>query len=375
MIFLLIAILFALLYMAIQFNYILHWKKINPVDLPKDYTPATGVSIIVVARNESEHIKACITGLLAQQYPSHLLEVYVIDDHSTDDTLQKSLSLHDPRLTTLQLKDYPEYIKLPAFKKSAITLGVDKARFDVIVVTDADCLHQRNWLAAVVYSFEKTGSQFQTAPVQLIPGHSLLQQMQETEQLVLMLITGAGIQSGLHSIANGANMAFRKAAFQSVHGYEGNYEYASGDDMFLIEKMTTAYPGKINFAKSREAVVLTPGKSNWTDLIKQRMRWASKNKGLKNKSISLAWLFVGLYHFTMVLFLFLALFHTIRWEPFLVLLSFKWVADYFLLQQAASFFHRVSVLRNFILLQFLYSWYILRLTLSILFNKKSDWVR
>lgn len=60
--------------------------------------------------------------------------------------------------------------------------------------------------------------------------------MQEVEQITLMLITGAGITSRIHDIANGANMAFRKSAFRDVNGYEGNMQYASGDDMFLIEK-------------------------------------------------------------------------------------------------------------------------------------------
>jgi len=361
--------------MAIQFQYIYYWKKIESYTLPHTFIPTVGVSVIVIVRNEAESISACLQGLLSQNYRSDLFEIIVIDDSSSDGTVREILSIQDQRIQLLHLSDFPEYIHPPAYKKSAITLGVDMARFDMIIVTDGDCVYSPDWMRSVVYFFEKKDAVFQTAPVRLLPGKSLLEQMQETEMLTYMLITGAGIQSRLHDIANGANMAFTKAAFQSVHGYEGNYQYASGDDMFLIEKMRRAYPDNINFAKSIDATVLTKGKTNWPDLLKQRMRWASKNNGLDNKTISLIWFFVGLYHFTLLIFLLLAVFQITGSLPFLLMISFKWVADYFVVQQAASFFNRISVLRNFILLQFLYTWHIFRLTLSFLLNKKTDWNR
>jgi biofilm PGA synthesis N-glycosyltransferase PgaC len=202
-----------------------------------------------------------------------------------------------------------------------------------------------------------------------------LEKMQEIEMLAFMLITGGGIHSGLHDLANGANMAFRKSAFQNVKGYEGNYHFPSGDDMFLIEKMRSVFPHHIHFTKSLEASAWTYGKTNWTDLIKQRLRWASKNNGLRNKNISLTWWFVGLLHISLFLFLLLAIFHVTTWKPFLILLSSKWVADYFLLHQAATFFHRISVLRHFILSQILYSCYLFLVCTNMLMGKKSDWTR
>ena len=375
MIFLIIALAIALFYMAIQFQYIFYWKLIKPVIVPFDFDPSSGVSVIVVARNEADTVLSCLQGILSQSYPGHLVEILVIDDHSTDETINKVLTLRDESIQLLRLQHYPEYIFTPAYKKSAITLGVEKARHEMILVTDADCIHSKDWIRSVVYAFEQSNSRFQTAPVLLLPGRSLLEQMQELEMLVYALVTGAGIQSRWHDMANGANMAFTKKAFQSVKGFEGNYQYASGDDMFLVEKMRTAFPDHIHFAKSTAAAVLTKGKTSWSDLLKQRLRWASKNKGLANLHISMIWTFIGIFHFSMLLFLILAVFHLITWMPFLVLISFKWVADYFVIQQAAAFFNRMSVLRNFILLQFLFTWYIIRLTVYMLFDKQVDWKR
>lgn len=270
MIFLIIALVIASIYMAIQFQYIFYWKLIKPVIVPFDFTSSTGVSIIVVARNEADTVLTCLQGILSQSYPGHLVEILVIDDHSTDETINKVLSLRDESIQLLRLQHYPEYIFTPAYKKSAITLGVEKARHEMILVTDADCIHSKDWIRSVVYAFEQSNSRFQTAPVLLLPGRSLLEQMQELEILVYTLITGAGIQSRWHDMANGANMAFTKKAFQSVKGFQGNYQYASGDDMFLVEKMRTAFPDDIHFAKSTAAAVLTKGKTNWSDLLKQR---------------------------------------------------------------------------------------------------------
>ncbi len=375
MIFLTIALGLALFYMAIQFQYLYYWDQIKPLPVPPEFTPSTGITVIVVARNEADVIVACLQGLLSQSYPSTLFEIIVIDDHSTDITVAKILPLQNQNLQLLLLQDFPGYIQVPAYKKSAITLGVEKARHELILVSDADCIYPMEWMKTIAFHFEKSGACFQTAPVLLFQGRSLLEQMQEVEMLVYMLITGAGIRSRLHDMANGANMAFTKAAFRAVHGYEGNFQYASGDDLFLAEKMGKMFPKKIHFAKSIEATVLTKGKANWSDLLKQRRRWASKNKGLKNKSVSLVWFFIGLYHFFLLLFFILTIFHITRWGPFLVMLILKWVADYFVLQSAADFFNRSSLLRNFIPMQLLFSWYILRLSAYMIMGKKADWKR
>lgn len=375
MLFLVIAFVLALLYLAIQLQYIYYWKKIKPASIPPGYIPTSPVSILIVARNESASIQSCLQGILAQNYPDRLVEIIVIDDHSTDDTANKVLAVPDDRIQLLRLGNYTEYIHLPAYKKSAITLGIAKSNHEIIILTDADCHHTPDWLKTMVYAIEKENAVFQTSPVLLIPGKSLLEKMQEAEMLAFMLITGSGIQSRIHDMANGANMAFRKSAFQTIHGYEGNFNYSSGDDMFLIEKMRSIFPNKIHFTKSKEAIAWTYGKTKWSDLIRQRLRWASKNQGLQNKSITIIWSFVGLYHIALLVFVILPFFHITSWRPFLIMLSTKWVADYFVLQQSASFFNRFSVLRNFIPSQILYSWYIFIMAINMVVGKKGDWVR
>ncbi|MEO6132037.1 MAG: glycosyltransferase family 2 protein, partial [Saprospiraceae bacterium] len=193
------------------------------------------------------------------------------------------------------------------------------------------------------------------------------------EMSVLMLITAAGIKSGLHDMANGANMSFSKNAFNDVNGYEGNHQYASGDDMFLIEKMRAAFPDKIAFVKSGNAIVETPPKQDWNSLIKQRIRWEGKNKGLKSSVIRMIWSFIGFYHLMIFITIVLAVFHLTSWWALFILLPFKWIGDIAILNQATRFFKKRQILYYFIPLQMMYSFYILTLGYFIAIRKKGDW--
>ena len=368
-----LAWLFAIGYGCLQGYYLYHWLKQPSERSFTDIDLSKGATIVIVAHNESENIQACINSILQQQYPQELYEVIIVDDHSTDDTIAKINAINAEHIQCLRLIDFPEYINEPAFKKSAIALAVDQARYENIVVTDADCVYHENWLSTTLSAFIQKNRVFQTGPVLLTNGNSLLEKMQETEQLALMLITDAGISSGLHDIANGANMIFTKEAFKKVDGYEGNYQFASGDDMFLIEKMRAAYPNQIAFLKSTDATAFTKGKTTWNDLIAQRLRWAGKNKGLKSKSIQNIWSFVGLYHLLLLLTFVAAILALIPWTPFLTLLIGKWLSDYFVINAAATFFKRAELVRLFVTLQLYYFWYIIRLSLAMAFRKNSDW--
>ena len=373
MILLYVSLILIAAYAIIQFQYIRYWHA-----LPKYGSPTaqlTPVSIIVVARNGASVINRCLTGILHQHYPAHLFEIIVIDDHSTDQTAAVVRGMPDTRIHLIALSDFPEYHHPPAFKKSAITLGVDLARHDTIIVTDADCVHPPAWLKSIVHHFTSSKAVFQTAPVLLLPKNNMLVRMQEMELLGLMLITGSGIQSRLHDLSNGANMAFSKEAFLQVNGYDGNWHHASGDDLFLAEKMRTAYPNQISFAKVLEATVLTEGQFSWSALIRQRLRWSGKNNALRNKRVSMIWLVVGLYHIALLALLLCAVFHVFSWWPFLIMLTSKWICDLALLLPAVQFFKKESILRYFVPLQAWYAVYVLRMGWAIMLRHKGDWKR
>jgi cellulose synthase/poly-beta-1,6-N-acetylglucosamine synthase-like glycosyltransferase len=370
-----IALAFAIIYLLLQLYYLIHWHRTPQYVMPAQNAIEKGVSVVVVSRNEEKTIAACIQSLLDQAFPDDLYEILIINDHSTDQTVNIIERFENSHIHLYHLEDFPAFIRKQAYKKSGITLGVHKSSFETIVVTDADCIHPERWLASMVQYLESKDLVFATAPVILQEGKSLLEKMQETEQLTLMAVTGAGMVSGFHDLANGANMCFRKSAFLAVNGYEGNEHFASGDDMFLVEKMRYAYRDKIGFVKSLDATVQTNAKKTWATLFNQRLRWAGKNKGLKNKSIDQVWTFIGAYHVAMLLFLAIALVKITSPWPFIIMLIVKWTMDYMLIAMSASFFKRTSLLKYFVPLQFYYTYYVMVMGFKMLLRKEGDWRR
>ncbi|MFD2144250.1 glycosyltransferase [Mucilaginibacter antarcticus] len=73
------------LYLCVLVYLIKGWAKLKrPVLSTKP--PVTKVTILIAARNEAEKIHHTIEDILAQDYPKHLTEIIIIDDHSTDNT-------------------------------------------------------------------------------------------------------------------------------------------------------------------------------------------------------------------------------------------------------------------------------------------------
>src|SRR4051812_48653132 len=87
LIILLIAVVLFLVYAMLIIYYRKAWRSIPSINLshqPQKFS--TTISVIIPARNEAGNIQACLETIAKQTYPEQLFEVFVIDDHSTDDT-------------------------------------------------------------------------------------------------------------------------------------------------------------------------------------------------------------------------------------------------------------------------------------------------
>jgi cellulose synthase/poly-beta-1,6-N-acetylglucosamine synthase-like glycosyltransferase len=87
-----------------------------------------GVSIVIAARNEAARLPDRIRNLLALDYPRHLRQIIVCSDGSTDDTAVALACFADE----VELIEGP-----PLGKAAALNAGVARARFDILVFTDA----------------------------------------------------------------------------------------------------------------------------------------------------------------------------------------------------------------------------------------------
>lgn len=293
----LLVILF-LCYTGLILFYALSWAQLKLFTyLPGKTIPTLPLTIVIPARNEAANIETLLQSIFVQNYPAHLQQIIVIDDHSTDDTAAIVNKFIDKNVLLLQLKDFV-FGKLNSYKKKAIEVALAHATGELIVTTDADCITPRNWLHTIAQYYNLHEPAFIAMPVVFTNNGSPLQIFQSLDFMTLQGITGASVQAGAHSMCNGANLAYTREAFEKVNGFEGISDIASGDDMLLMYKIAKAFPAKIAFIKSPDVIVTTAPMRTLKSFLNQRIRWASKADKYEDKRITVVLALVYIFNAT-----------------------------------------------------------------------------
>jgi cellulose synthase/poly-beta-1,6-N-acetylglucosamine synthase-like glycosyltransferase len=325
------------LYLLVALYLIKGWANLKPPQTKKT-DPVTKVTILIAARNEEERIHYTIEDILAQDYPKHLTEVIIVDDHSTDRTADIILSYADRDIKLLQLKeDKP----LNSYKKKAIAEAINRSSGDLMVATDADCRMGKQWLSCIVSYYEGEGLFMISSPVTYFEERSLFERMQTLEFSYLIGIGAAFIGNKRASTCNGANLAYRKDIFYAVGGFKGIDDLASGDDELLLQKVAELYPGKIGFLKQTEAVVYTHAKHTLQELLQQRRRWASKSTKYKDKKVIALAISIWLFNLSLLANVCLGFYNIYFLKLFLIQFVLKSLFEIAFLIRIISFFKRV----------------------------------
>ncbi|WP_235953915.1 glycosyltransferase family 2 protein [Mucilaginibacter inviolabilis] len=318
--------------------------KVTPV---KKVSFQTKVTILIAARNEEERIKLTIEDVLAQDYPKHLFEVIIVDDHSTDNTAAIISSYANRGVRLLQLQ---EARALNSYKKKAIAEAIKLSTGELMVATDADCRMGPAWLSSIVGYYETNNLVMVSSPVTYFEERSLFELMQTLEFGYLIGIGAAFIGNGRASTCNGANFAYRKDVFYEVGGFAGIDDLASGDDELLLQKVAERYPGRIGFLKQTEAVVYTHAKHTLQEFMQQRRRWASKSTKYKDKKVVVFGLCIWLFNVSLLVNAALGFYDLYFLKLFLVQFLLKYLFEILYLLPITTFFKRTYLVSLLILL-------------------------
>ncbi|MFY7651751.1 MAG: glycosyltransferase [Chitinophagaceae bacterium] len=293
-------LLFAV-YGSLIFTYRKWFVKLKPFELSPTIEPQVKFSIIIPARNEALNIEKCLTHIKKQNYPTTNYEVWVINDFSTDDTANVVLNFgkREKNIHLINLADVIGEKPLNSYKKKAIELAVSKANFEWIITTDADCWMGSNWLRAYNAYILAYNPVFVGAPVVFSNNGSMLESFQSIDFMTMQGVTAAAVSANVHSMCNGANLAYTKKAFIDVNGFAGIDNLASGDDMLLMNKIKQQFPGKLGYLFSKQAIVATLPMPNWQSFLNQRIRWASKADKYNDKSIFIVLLCMYCYNLSL----------------------------------------------------------------------------
>lgn len=249
------------------------------------------ISILIAARNEEDTLPFLLEDLLNQDYPKELLEVIVVDDHSTDNTAKVVQAYAEKGVRLIQLN---ESSALNSYKKKAISTAIDQSRGDFIITTDADCRVGPNWVKSFSEYYQNGKYKLISAPVGFLDTGKWFQKFQSMEFSMLIGLGAGAIQNHNPFTCNGANLGYEKKTFYELGGFKGIDDLASGDDELFLHKVAIQYPQQIGFLKNREAIVYTHAKEDIKDFIKQRRRWASKSVKYKNRIMIMVavWAFI-----------------------------------------------------------------------------------
>lgn len=314
---------------------IVGWGRIQPF-VSKSKAPTTFFSIIVPFRNESRNLPAFLESIKQLNYPVTLFELIFVDDFSEDDSTRK---IYDWRMQngTFQttLLENIRLSKSP--KKDAISRAVPIIQQQWLITTDADCTVPGDWLTTLDRYIVAHDVVMVAGPVACNGRKSFLRHFQHLDLTSLQGATIGSFGIGLPFMCNGANLCYTKSLFQELHGFAGNKQIASGDDVFLLQKAAAKYPGKVHFLKSREMIVHTEPEKSWTALFQQRLRWASKTssyQSLFGKDLAVVVLAGNL---SLVIAFGLAAAGQLPAMGLLVLFSLKFIPDYMLLWRTHRF--------------------------------------
>ncbi|CAA6798657.1 MAG: N-acetylglucosaminyltransferase (EC [uncultured Aureispira sp.] len=361
------SIALTLCYLFIILIYIFYWNLLEQWDIPSNNSFQTKVSLIIAARNEADNIKACLEAVLAQTYPTALLEILVVNDHSEDETVTIVNSFPEKHLHLLHLPEDK------TGKKQAIQLAINQATGTLIVTTDADCVMEKDWLKYIVSYYEAYQPKLIAAPVSFHQENSIFERFQTLDFMGMMAVSGAGIKGRFMNMSNGANLTYERAAFDAVRGFEGIDHLASGDDMLLMQKIAKKYPKGLAYLKNRQAQTLTQAKPSVKTFLQQRIRWASKSSAYTNWQTLAILVLVWVFCLSMLVDLLLIPYDYLFLFWFLFKFIVKGFADFFFLGMMTLFFDRPQLMRAFIPSLFLHWWYIVVVGFLGNFKKSYQW--
>ncbi len=335
-----------LLYVAMVALFAYGWRRTSKF-IPKK-KPSVRVSLIICCRNEERALPALLASINGQTYDN--FEVVFANDHSTDQTAE-ILAQFAENHANVKIISPEKY-----GKKQALTEAVRCSSGELICCTDADCVLNKNHVALFAEFYERTRADMILGGVRMCSS-SWFERLQSLEFASLQASGAGAAGMGAPILANGANMAFTRVAWERVKTNLRS-DVPSGDDEFLLLALKKRR-AKIRFLRNVSAVVTTRACPTLKEFVAQRARWTSKSVHYDDwQTIAVA----CVVFFAAVLMLVWGVAVCVVphfWWAFLVLFFTKFVADSLFLYATLPFFAERKLCRHTFALSLIYPFYVL----------------
>jgi cellulose synthase/poly-beta-1,6-N-acetylglucosamine synthase-like glycosyltransferase len=320
------------------------------------------VSVIIAARNEETNLPNCLESAANQTYPTSQYEIIVVNDGSTDRT-EAVCQNFIQRYPFIKLVHVQEDAYLRG-KANALAQGIDTAKGEIILITDADCTVLPTWV-------EQTAKRYRN-DVGLIGGFTLqkaetpFEGMQSLDWVFILGVAAAtaSLKHPLGSIGN--NLSFRKSAYDQIGGYR-KLKFSVTEDYTVVQAIVESQKWQYCYPIDPKHLVESKPCPNLLSLLRQKHRWGKG--GLDMKPAGFAIMVVG---FSMHFFPFVMLY----WGGIVqaaAAFMIKFIADYIFLYKILKQLDRTDELRWFYWFELYFIIYVMLLPFLVFFGGKVKW--
>lgn len=279
------------------------------------------VAVIICAKNEADNLRNFLPLILSQNHPD--FEVVVINDASTDDTLEvlEEFEALDPKVKIVNVKNNEAFW---ANKKYALTLGIKKARKPYLLFTDADCRPESDqWLQEMSANFEDQKSIVLGYGGYLVNPRSPLNKLIRFETLFTAIQYFSYAAWGRPYMGVGRNLAYTSEEFFNQNGFATHLHIRAGDDDLFVNGAAN----KFNTAAcySPAGITRSVPKTDLKSWFRQKRRHVSIASHYKTEHKFL----LGLFYLSQLLFwvLFFVLLSSSYWQVALAILAIRWIVQ------------------------------------------------
>ena len=233
--------------------------------------PLPPCTVLICSRNEAENLARHLPEILEQTYTG-TFEVLVVNDASRDDSMLvlEKLGKKYAHLKVLNLskKDGPG-------KKNALTRGIVVAKYDHLLLTDADCRPASAlWLANMMEVLcAKPETEIVLGYGPTISEAGFLNKWARFETLNTAVQYLSFAAAGFAYMGVGRNLSWKKKTFERANGFAEHLDLASGDDDLFVNQ--AAAKTNVALCVTPESFMYSRGKNEWTQWFRQKKRHLS----------------------------------------------------------------------------------------------------
>lgn len=268
-----------MLYHWILFRRLAFYKK---QEKNTSYEP---VSVIICARDAYEYLLDLIPVALSQDYPEY--ELVIVNDCSQDQTEEylKDLARNNPKINIVNLTQSLNFFQ---GKKFPLSMGIKSAKYDLLLLTDADCVPSSDqWIKEMVSSYENN-TEIVVAYGPYFERKGLLNKLIRFDTLYIAMQYLSLALAKKPYMGVGRNLSYRKSTFMKNKGFTSHYNIPSGDDDLFISQVATSKNTKVCIDSVNR--VESEPKRSWGTWIRQKKRHYStgvKYKPQTNRTLGL----------------------------------------------------------------------------------------